>query len=74
MTSRLPTYSNADHKKLDVYFLKLMEAVRDGVLPPGDAQEEVMQCIAAVDKGDYATPLNHAHDPAGRIKGLARQV
>jgi hypothetical protein len=72
MTTRSPTYTDAEHKKLAVYFLRVMEAVRDGVLAPDDAREEVMQCIAALDKGDYDTPLNHAQDPADRIKVLAR--
>ena len=46
MSTRAPTFTDAKHKKLAVYFLKVMEAVRDGALAPDDAREEVMQCIA----------------------------
>ena len=63
MPERAPTFSNADHKKLDVYLLKLMEAVRDGQLKPDIAAAEVAHLLAAVDLGNYAEPLGRAARP-----------
>lgn len=67
MAIRAPAFTSADHKKLDLYLLRLMEAVRDGLITPAAAQRHLVQQLAAVDIGNYTDPLASASHPQRTI-------
>ena len=60
MTVRSRTFTSADHDALHAYLLKLMAAVREGLVHPEEAAGDLDHLLAAVDVGNFAEPLARA--------------
>jgi len=73
MTVRTRTFTTADHDALDTTRLKLTEDVRDGVLRPDGAAEDLGHLFAAVDVGNTPEPLARADHPAEVIAHMANR-